>query len=462
VNTITRAELVGIREAYVLANPGPADEIHIATDSQTSMYQIHKMITHPQNMQEHRHHSLLADIVQRLRDSKATLHLWKVTSHIGVYGNEMADHMAVQVAQERQEPTTTSGNLQSNARETYFWPYTIEEIVTKTETRREHTPIANLAETLKSKAIQDCGLGSANTTSVYYSAWANQAKDIHQKYSHIFLNGNKAQHRRRKLILQYRWGLLPTNKALHRYKLSSTDSCPLCGQQDGGHHALSACPSLSGAVTKRHNDAGSLIVQAIHEGDRAAELVMSDVGLSRRCAIMKRKGRIPLAVLPKDMPNGMKCRIRSHCKPDAMLVRTERSIKRYELLEIKYCRDTDPTQQETRAERQHDRLMKAIQIFDPKAEVKLTTIMLGVSGCIYKKTEEKLKELGVVGPALPRLLKRLHHLACRHVEEIWNIRHAAIQNARTYARNTWSKRKNEMHTQQETQHRKRRKLKQPP
>ena len=87
---------------------------------------------------------------------------------------------------------------------------------------------------------------------------------------------------------------------LHRYKLSSTDSCPLCGQHDGGHHALSACPSLYGAVTKRHNDAGSLIVQAIHEGDRAAELVMSDVGLSRRCAIMKRKGRIPLAALPID------------------------------------------------------------------------------------------------------------------------------------------------------------------
>jgi hypothetical protein len=106
--------------------------------------------------------------------------------------------------------------------------------------------------------------------------------------------------------------------------------------------------------------------------------------------------------------------------------------------------------------------MKELQIFDPKAEVKLTTIMLGVSGCIYKKTEDKLKELGVVGPALPRLLKRLHHLACRHVEEIWNVRHAAIQNARTYARNTWSKRKNEMHLQQETQHRKRRKLKQPP
>jgi hypothetical protein len=34
----------------------------------------------------------------------------------------MADHMAVQVAKEKQEPTTSTGNLQSNARATYFWP----------------------------------------------------------------------------------------------------------------------------------------------------------------------------------------------------------------------------------------------------------------------------------------------------------------------------------------------------
>jgi hypothetical protein len=118
--------------------------------------------------------------VQRLRDTQAILHLWKVTSHIGVYGNETVDYVAVQVAKENQEPTTSTGNLQSNARETYFWPYTLEEILTKTETRREHTPIANLAETLKGKAIQDCALASANTTSVYCSAWATQAKDIHR------------------------------------------------------------------------------------------------------------------------------------------------------------------------------------------------------------------------------------------------------------------------------------------
>lgn len=233
------------------------------------------------------------------------------------------------------------------------------------------------------------------TAWVYFTAWAKQDRHIHHKSSHLFMNSTAIKHRRRKLILQCRWGLLPTNKLLSRYKVTDNHNCPLCNQPDGGHHALSSCPVLSGAVTRRHNDAGSLIIQAVRDGNRGAELVMSDVGLSRRCATMKGKGRIPpLSILPGNMPDGLKRRIRGRCKPDALMVRTEQNVKRYELIEIKYCRDTDPTQQENRAERQHDRLMKSIKIFDTSAEVKLTSILLGVSGCIYKKTVERLKGLG--------------------------------------------------------------------
>jgi hypothetical protein len=150
------------------------------------------------------------------------------------------------------------------------------------------------------------------------------------------------------------------------------------------------------------------------------------------------------------------------CKPDALLVRTEKKNKHYELLEIKFCRDTDPSQQENRAERQHDRLMRALRTFDPKAKVTLTTIMLGVSGCIYKKTENKLKDLGITGPTLTRLLRKLHHLACRHVEAIWNTRRAAIKNKQQLVQTTWSRRKSELHGQPDGTNKKRRKLKQPP
>jgi hypothetical protein len=90
---------------------------------------------------------------------------------------------------------------------------------------------------------------------------------------------------------------------------------------------------------------------------------------------------------------------------------------------------------------------------------KLTTIMLGVSGCIYKKTEEQLKQLGIQGKALSRLLTRIHHMAGRHVEEIWNTRHAAIATAGYYISPAYSKRKRESHGQPLPDHRKRKKLK---
>jgi hypothetical protein len=69
---------------------------------------------------------------------------------------------------------------------------------------------------------------------------------------------------------------------------------------------------------------------------------MSDVGMSRRCAVMKGKCRIPKNALPDDMPNGLKRRMytvvyirkRLRCKPDAMMVKTENNTRRYKLIEI--------------------------------------------------------------------------------------------------------------------------------
>jgi len=47
-----------------------------------------------------------------------------------------------------------------------------------------------------------------------------------------------------KRVLQYRYGLLPTYKLLHRYKkATNTTTCPLCGGEDGGHHAASSLSS---------------------------------------------------------------------------------------------------------------------------------------------------------------------------------------------------------------------------
>jgi hypothetical protein len=52
-------------------------------------------------------------------------------------------------------------------------------------------------------------------------------------------------------------------------------ACPLCGGEDGGHHAVSSCPTLSKAVTLRHNDAGTAIIKAIHQGRKGRLLLTS-------------------------------------------------------------------------------------------------------------------------------------------------------------------------------------------
>jgi hypothetical protein len=56
----------------------------------------------------------------------------------------------------------------------------------------------------------------------------------------MFMTSSKVTPAQRKRVLQYRYGLLPTNKLLYRYKRVTSTACPLCSGEDGGHHAVTA------------------------------------------------------------------------------------------------------------------------------------------------------------------------------------------------------------------------------
>lgn len=120
--------------------------------------------------------------------------------------------------------------------------------------------------------------GTSNQESIYYRMWQSAKAQIAGKYSHTFMRAAAVKSRRRRLALQYRQGLLPTNKKLHQYKKASSPSCPLCGQEDSGHHAVSGCERLSAAYTARHNEAGARILRAVKRGARGQEVLMADVG----------------------------------------------------------------------------------------------------------------------------------------------------------------------------------------
>ena len=542
VNTINRAELVAISTALeatsenlLLHNPSlqvpsrrsgdgvhsdsetatPIQYINIATDSLASICQIWKWLTRPQDMQEHRHKSILQDIGNKIENSPQTIHIWKVKSHIGIVGNEKADETAVAVANgtlhdadelhsdvdttitdqtdstSSKPPTnsvsqnsgaalTTTGSQQmgtdkndkytwrhytnpSNDRRDMYWPHykhtkaRPEQQMNDTDQTHQpqqrhpcnkqvhakvYTPLPNMAESLKLAMHSSRKLGLSNKSTTYYNRWKPQLHDIDDTHSHLFMTSGTVTPRQRKRMLQYRYGLLPTHKLLYRYKKVNSTACPLCGGEDGGHHAISACPALSNAVTLRHNEAGTAILKAIHQGCKGRMLLTSDVGWRKRHN-QETDPPLPRAAttkmlsysdLPGSIPTDLQDQLIMCSVPDALLYdyNQTQDTHHYTIVEVKYCRDTDPTQQQARASQQHQKLRDTIARYAPDATIDQVTLMLGVSGVIYKSFNKALEDkLGVIQPRLNTLLIQLHYIAVNHLNRIWDQRWAMIINKPT-------------------------------
>jgi hypothetical protein len=98
----------------------------------------------------------------------------------------------------------------------------------------------------------------------------------------------------------------------------------------------------------------------------------------------------------------------------------------FTIVELKYCRDTDPTPQQTRAAEQHAALKELIMAHEPKATVHIVPLMLGASGVIYESFMSEMRNLGVNGSALTSLARRLHFIAVNNLKLIWQQRCAIV------------------------------------
>jgi hypothetical protein len=89
-------------------------------------------------------------------------------------------------------------------------------------------------------------------------------------------------------------------------------------------------------------------------------------------------------------------------------------------VEFKFCKDTDPSGQLSRASMQHAGLVHALQLADPMATVDFEIILIGVSGAIYgDHTKAPLLRLGVTKGAWDKLKYKMHLAAVQQLHWIY-------------------------------------------
>jgi hypothetical protein len=381
------------------------------------------------------------------------VHLVKVPAHAGVIGNVKADHIAdgqVKAHMPNQKPGMSSNNTQGyNVAEgcttatTYidegnapfeevYWPNRLTE---KYDARTQKTVIrrwtlANLTKEIRKHTTEVHALGYSNQSSLYFQGWNRLKHAAHVKASNHFMTSGLITHTQRKRMLQYRTGTLPTNKMLHRINKSHPNTCPLCGQLDGGHHAVAACPEiLTPICIPRHHAAGRAILKAVAKGRLGAALHCADVG---RKELMDQEDMgnlswgLPTWLTPVDAD--LAAVHWPPSRPDGLIVILEKGRSRLTsqakivLIELKYCLDRDRQPQRTAALEQHAELSRLLVQWWG-CEVRTQVILLGTGGTIFTvDTEDALEDLGVTGAALTTLLNKLNRIAVEYVEKALKYR----------------------------------------
>ena len=91
----------------------------------------------------------------------------------------------------------------------------------------------------------------------------------------------------------------------------------------------------------------------------------------------------------------------------------------YWILEVKICRDSDPTGQQSKADYQHQVLIDKIKDIDPTAKVWYYPLLVGVAGTIYNSTTMNLQALGIKGQALKQCISEVHTAAVKSLHSIY-------------------------------------------
>ena len=433
-NTINRAELVGILAAL-------RHGAHmIATDSLSSMYQIKKMLRCPQDLLNHQHCELIKEIVTEIvnRGLRTTLH--KVKGHASIIGNEKADAIAKAAATGDTSDYEECEKYESpsNNRLTQYWPHKTQWNNRWSRTNGQRTlidrfkrvnPLTDLHDSVRHYCHQKSRFGMANRATCYFEAFKRIEERLDLPASNEYMTSGKIKYAERKTALRYRYGTMWTRKMAYRCGHAPSSKCLLCGDEDGGHHTASGCPALKRMYINRHNKVGRLIMTRVLRGRKGAFVIQMDLGSTENCAedgIMAHQSRnIPWELLPRGLKEAVQqAQGTTDKRPDGMLYKPKNGNNpaEYWILEVKICRDSDPTGQQSKADYQHQVLIDKIKDIDPTAKVWYYPLLVGVAGTIYNSTTMNLQALGIKGQALKQCISEVHTAAVKSLHSIYTTK----------------------------------------
>jgi ribonuclease HI len=95
LQNILCAEMTAIHQTLqILIQEFPNEPAHIFIDNLNSLYLINTQIKHPTQQNNHPDKTILASIINMLKNRTATTHLHKVRAHTNIIGNKEADKLA--------------------------------------------------------------------------------------------------------------------------------------------------------------------------------------------------------------------------------------------------------------------------------------------------------------------------------------------------------------------------------
>jgi len=487
LNTINRAEVVALLIAVRHCRPGVKESI--ATDSKCSMQKIGMHLRSPSSTVDDCHRPLLEaighEILQRAHAGDETILL----KHIGIHGNEMADKLANEAADEccmsRHFDYDLSNDYTQPFKDKFWFQHTIQ-VQTAGGPAETKACIRDSDDFLR-KALHDKHkLGQSKQDSLHFQLWDKVQPFRVKPHSDALWTMPSVPESHKRNIFKYRTGQVRNKNMAFKRRMSympgqpiARDTrCPLCRGDDSQGHIFGSRmhPDMSKQYTARHDKATRTVIQAFTKGQCGNHYLIADVGkIEGLKGIGVHSKRVPAFVLPdrclqasgldpmveRGFLQGGAVDTRSKMRPDMMIVEmtageqqqylhhddnsgsrltpltpvmpngNPRSIK---IVEGGYCPDTRYEEKLQEKGAPHKALEEALK--DYGYNVTTLPIIIGQSGTQYHTTSDVLARIGIEHGPASKVMSKLHEHSVLTLHKILTSRRILEGRSQTKADKT--------------------------